>query len=133
MRRFLPGLVVVCALLIPSLAQKESNPFVGRWDFNITTPGGARAVWMGVHEKDGKLEVWYQPTGGNVYEVKNFHANGSHLTLTLSPTLAWELDARGGTLTGVQKRGNTTLELSGVRAPELKRRPQGMDQYRAAV
>jgi hypothetical protein len=121
MRRIPHGLVVVCALLIPALAQKESNPFVGRWDFNITTPGGARAVWLGVHEKDGKLEVWYQPTGGNVYEVKNFQANGSHLTLTLSPTLAWELDASGGTLTGVQKRGNNTLELTGVRAPELKR------------
>jgi len=52
--------------LLPALAQKESNPFVGRWDFNITTPGGVRAVWLGVHEKDGKLEVWYQPTGGNV-------------------------------------------------------------------
>ena len=121
MQRFPPSLVVVCGLLLPALAQKESNPFVGRWDFNITTPGGVRAVWLGVHEKDGKLEVWYQPTGGNVYEVKNFKANGSHLALTLSPTLTWELDASGGTLAGVQKRGNNTLELTGIRAPELKR------------
>ena len=121
MQRFPPSLVVVCGLLIPALAQKESNPFVGRWDFNITTPGGVRAVWLGVHEKDGKLEVWYQPTGGNVYEVKNFKANSSHLTLILSPTLTWELDASGGTLAGVQKRGNNTLELTGIRAPELKR------------
>lgn len=121
MRRFPSGLVFVCALLSPALAQKESNPFVGRWDLNILTPGGPRAVWLGVHEKDGKLEVWYQPTGGNVYEVKNFQLHGLHLTLALSPTLAWELDASGGKLTGVQKRGSNTLELAGVRAPELKR------------
>ena len=122
MRRFSTGLLIVCAFLIPARAQNESNPFVGRWDFNITTPGGARAVWLGVHEKGGKVDVWYQPTGGNVYEVKTFKLNGSHLTLTLSPTLTWELDASGDKLTGAQKRGGkTTLELAGVRSPDLKR------------
>jgi hypothetical protein len=121
MRRFPLSLVVVCALLIPAPAQKQGSPLVGRWDFNITTPGGARAVWLGVHEKGGKLEVWYQPTGGNVYEVKSFKVAGSHLTVTLSPTLTWELDASGDKLTGVQRRGNNTIELTGVRAPELKR------------
>jgi hypothetical protein len=121
MQRSPAGLVIVCALLIPAFAQREGTPFVGRWDFNITTPGGTRAAWLGVHEKDGKLDVWYQPTGGNVYEVKTFKVNGSHLTLTFSPTLTWELDASGGKLTGVQKRGNTSIELTGVRSPELKR------------
>jgi hypothetical protein len=121
MRRFPLSLVVVCALLIPALAEKEDSPLVGRWDFNVTTPGGARAVWLGVHEKGAKLDVWYQPTGGNVYEVKSFKVTGSHLTLMLSPTLTWELDASGDNLTGVQKRGNNTIKLTGVRAPELKR------------
>jgi hypothetical protein len=103
-------------ILITALAQK-SNPFLGRWDFNT---GVARANWLGVSEKDGKTEVWFQPTGGNLYEVKNFKLEGSHLTLNLGE-MTWELDAKGGKLTGVQKRGANTIELTGVRAPALKR------------
>ena len=104
-----------------ALAQQATNPFLGWWDFNITTTGGNGASWIGVSEKNGKLEVWYQPTGGNVFEVKNFNIAGSHLTLTLSSTVSWELDANGNALTGVQKRGGKTIPLTGVRAPELKR------------
>jgi hypothetical protein len=83
---------------------------------------------LGVTEKNGTLEVWYQPTGGNVYQVKDVKANGSHLTLMLTratdsrPALTWELDAAGGDkLSGTQRRGETSLALTGVRAPELKR------------
>jgi hypothetical protein len=53
--------------------------------------------------------------------------DGSHLTLNLSaatakrPATTWELDASGDKLTGVQKSGDKTIELTGVRAPELKR------------
>lgn len=104
-----------------ALAQQAGNPFLGWWDFNITTPGGNRASWIGVSEKNGKPEVWYQPTGGNVFEVENFKIAGSHLTLTLSSTTSWELNANGNTLTGVQKHGDKTTPLTGVRAPELKR------------
>ena len=121
MRKFTIGLMAVSALLIPAKAQKENNPFLGRWDFNISTPGGTRASWLGVTEREGKLEVWFQPTGGNVYEVKNFNVAGSHLTLRLSPAMVWELDARGRKLTGVAKRGANTIELTGVPTPELKR------------
>jgi hypothetical protein len=119
MRRHLTLPVVFCVLSIPSLAQ--SNPFLGRWDFNLSTPGGNRAVWLGVSEKGSQLEVWFQPTGGNVYEVKKFKVSGSHLALTLSPSLTWELDAADGKLSGIQKRGDSTMALTGVRAPELKR------------
>lgn len=112
---------VVSTLILPTLAQKNSNPFLGRWDFNITTSTGARANWLGVSEKDGKLEVWFQPTGGNLYEVKNFKVDGAHLTLNLSGPMTWELDANDGKLTGVQKRGDNTIQLTGVRAPALKR------------
>ncbi len=121
MQKFTAGLVVLCAFLAPAFAQKNGNPFVGRWDFNISTPGGTRASWLGVSEKGGKLEVWFQPTGGNVYELKDFKVEGTHMTLTLARTTTWELDASGGKLTGVQKRGTNTIELAGVRAPELKR------------
>lgn len=44
------------------------------------------------------------------------------MTLNLSKTMTWELDAKGGELRGVQKRGTNTIELAGVRAPELKRK-----------
>jgi|HubBroStandDraft_4_1064222.scaffolds.fasta_scaffold192887_2 hypothetical protein len=120
-------MMVVAALLMPALAQTPPNPFIGRWDFNLTTPRGTGACWLGITGKDGGLDVWYQPTGGNVYQVKDFHVDGSHLTINLSgssakrPATTWELDATGGKLTGVQKSGNLTTPLTGVRAPELKR------------
>ena len=53
---------------------------------------------------------------------ENFQRKWRAFDVTLSPTLTWELDASGDKLTGVQKRGGkTTLELAGVRSPELKR------------
>ena len=120
------SLMVAAVLLMPALA--SHNPLVGRWDFNIATPHGTHACWLGVTENAGNLEVWYQPPGGNVYQVKDVHADGSHLTLTLSaatasrPAMTWALETAGGKLTGVQKSGDITTALTGVRAPELKRR-----------
>jgi hypothetical protein len=108
-------------LLLPALAQAASSPFIGRWDFNVSTPGRAvGANWLGVTDKGGTLEIWWQPTGGNVFQVKDFKAEGNHLTLNLRPKLTWELDAAGDKLTGTQT-GGQTLALNGVRAPELKR------------
>jgi hypothetical protein len=108
--------LILFVLLITAYAQK-GNPFLGRWDFNIA---GGRANWLGVTVKDGKTEVWFQPTGGNLYEVKDFKLEGSHLTVSLGQ-MTWELKAKDGKLTGVQKRGADTIELTGVRAPALNR------------
>jgi len=99
-------------------ALAQSNPFLGRWDFNI---GPNRASWLGISDKGGKLEVWYQPTGGNVFEVKNFKVEGSHLSVQFSANMSWELDANDGKLVGVQKRGASSIALTGVRSPDLKR------------
>ncbi len=118
MRKLICNLAAVGAFLALAPAQTKS-PFVGRWDFNITTANGIRACWLGITEKDGKLDVWFQPTGGNVYEVKDVKTDASHLTLGLSG-MTWELDAAGGKLSGVQKRGSTTIALTGVPAPALK-------------
>jgi len=127
MKKFVIGLAVAMTALLAVFAQTgKGNPFVGRWDFNITTSGGNRASWLGVTEKGGKLEIWYQPTGGNVFEVKDFKIDGSHLSLSLGKNhgaSTWELDAKGGELTGVQKQGDATIALTGVRSPELKRSP----------
>jgi hypothetical protein len=110
-----------------ALAAGAGNPLVGRWNFNIQQGGANRAVWLGVSEKNGALEVWYQPTGGNVYQVKEFKTDGSHLSLTLAnatdkrPGLTWEVEAAGDKMTVMQKRGDTMTTLTGTRAPELKR------------
>ncbi|HUE01739.1 MAG TPA: DUF1080 domain-containing protein [Bryobacteraceae bacterium] len=120
------ALLAAAALLMPAHAQQNASPFAGRWDFNITTPGGTRAVWLGVTDKGGNLEVWYQPPGGNVYQVKDVQLDGPRLKLTVSPATAhrpattWILTASGDKLSGEQS-GGATIKLAGVRAPELKR------------
>jgi len=117
------------ALLIPTLALSSGSPFAGRWDFNIKSARGTRACWLGITEKGGSLDVWYQPPGGNVYQVKDFRVHGEHLTLNLfpaqgkRPAMSWELEASGGKLTGTQKLGAITTPLTGEPAPELKREP----------
>jgi hypothetical protein len=104
-----------------------ASPFVGRWNFNIPTPNGNRASWLGITEKSGQLVVQYQPTGGNVYEVKDPKVSGNRLVLLLGkptdkgPRATWELEATGGKLTGKQTRGTAIVPLSGAPAPDLKR------------
>jgi hypothetical protein len=117
----------LAALAPAALPQKTSNPLVGRWDITVNTAGGARADWLGITDKGGTLEVLFQPPGGNVYQVKEFQVNGSHMTLNLAaasgknPALVWEIDAAGDKLTGTQKRGDESSPIAGVRAPSLQR------------
>lgn len=111
------------ALLTLTIALQAASPFVGRWNFNL----GQRGSWLGITEKNGQLEVRHQPTGGNVYQVKDPKVTGNHLTLTLGqPTdkggqPTWDLDAAGDRLTGTQTHGTSTMPLTGTRAPDLKR------------
>lgn len=127
MRRFLLGVSVLTSLALGTVAQSASNPFVGRWDFDVQTPSGEKANWIGVSEKGGKLDVWFQPTGGHVYEVPDARIEGNRLSFTAAPATAkkpamtWDLTAAGGKLTGTQKQGSESIPLTGVRAPELKR------------
>ncbi len=122
--RFLFLLVAAAAATLHA-----ASPFAGRWNFTVNTPNGTRASWLGITEKNGTLEVWYQPTGGNVYRIEELKPDGHKLTLMLraganakaKPT--WELEATGkDKLTGVWKRGaNNSTPLEGTRAPELRR------------
>ncbi len=127
MTRFVLLLLFSAALLpIPSRAQ--TNPFVGRWDFDVPTPNGIGANWLGITEQGGNLDIWFQPTGGHVYQVKDYKLNGSHLNLTVAPAsnnhpaMTWELEATGGKLTGTERRGEKTVSLSGMPAPALDHR-----------
>ena len=133
MKRLAVILAAVAASAPLLLFSQAKSPLVGRWDFNLTgTDASGQTVsrgasWLGITEKNGALDVWYQPTGGNVVQLKDFKADGGHLTLTIGggrgPATIWELDAKGNALDGVQKHGDQSTALHGVRAPELKRNP----------
>jgi hypothetical protein len=124
--RLSAGVVFSASLLLPFSTYAKS-PFAGRWDFATTGSGAVGANWLGVTEKSGKLDVWFQPTGGHVHPVTDFKTEGAHMTLTVSPASGnhpaevWELDAQGDKLTGTQKRGDKTTPVSASRAPELNR------------
>ncbi len=128
MKRILVMLFALASFLLTAYSKPAANPLVGRWDFNITSGTSIQAIWLKVAERDGNLEVWYQPAGGHFYQVKDFKAEGSHLTLTTTaatadrPAETMELNAAGDRITGVRVRGNNSVSVSGVRAPELKRR-----------
>jgi hypothetical protein len=129
MRKLTIGTLLISALVTCAVSQPKSSPFVGRWDFNMAQGNTVRATWLGITEKNSALDVWYQPTGGNVYQLKDVKVEGSKLLLSISaagasskqPAVTWELEASGDKLTGVQKRGDASTPLNGVRAPELKR------------
>ena len=129
MHSFLVGVRLVTSLALGMVAQSASNPFIGRWDFDVQTPSGPKANWLGVSDMGGKVQVWFQPTGGHVHEVSDATVNGNHLSFTAAaatpkkPAMTWELTAAGDKLTGVQKQGSESIPLTGVRAPELKRDP----------
>lgn len=105
----------------------QPNPFIGRWNFNIQTPAGQRASWLGIYDRGSGLEVWYQPTGGNVFQLKDVKLEAGRLILTIPatgpmrPAAVWELEARGDRLAGVIRRGETATPIEGKRAPELRR------------
>jgi hypothetical protein len=123
------GVRVGLSVALAAVAGCASNPFVGRWDFNIQTSSGPKANWLGVSEKGGKVEVWFQPTGGNVREVPDAKFTGDHLLFIAAPAkknepaTVWELTAGNNKLAGAQKQGSESISLTGVRAPELKRNP----------
>jgi Domain of Unknown Function (DUF1080) len=116
--------VVACFALFA----QGNNPFLGRWDFNIpTASGGNSAAWLGIYDDHGPTEVWYQPTGGNVYQIQDFKISGSHISITITaanaqhPATTWELDADGDKLNGSRVTGDQKTALTGARAPKLDR------------
>jgi len=122
MSRSATNLLVLPAFLASALILSAASPFVGNWGFNIPTPtGGNRAAWLGVTEKAGQLEVWFQPTGGNVFQVKDFKAEGSRLSWTMGKSVV-QLVVAGGKLTGSMTRNDQTSPLNGFKEPALKRK-----------
>ena len=120
------AIALVFATFAPVVCPAAS-PFAGRWDFTVAGPNSTSAYWLGVTDNNGALDVWYQPSGGNVIRMKDFKAEGSHLSVTVTAATAtsaattWELDAAGGKLTGFIKGPAGSTPLTGLPAPELKR------------
>lgn len=113
------SILLISALALPAL-YAQTSPFVGRWDFNVTQANGQQAAnWLGIKEQGTGLDIWFQPTGGHVFQVPDYKASGSHLTLNIGHGLTWDLDAKDGKLVGTQKRGDHSIELSGSPAPAL--------------
>ena len=123
------SLVIVAALLAPAMSKAAASPFAGRWDITVTSPKESYPGWMELVERAGKPEVRVQPRTGSVRPAADVKLNGVHLALTVSaasakgPAVAWALDVKGDKLTGVEKRGDAVSQVTGVRAPELKRDP----------
>ncbi len=140
MKRFCIVTTLAMVVLIQPLAAQRKNPFVGRWDINVTTEKETYPNWMEVVEKDGALQVRIQPRGGNVRPAVGAKMEGSRLLVTVSPAtparaaagertatparpeLTWELTAKGSKFTGTQTLGDAAnAKLAGVRAPALNR------------
>lgn len=140
MKRNMFLMIAILVLTQAGFPQKTPSPLAGNWGFNLANASGNRALWLGITEKGGGFEIWYQPAGGHVIQVKDFKAEGAHLTVTVSPATEerpaeiWELDATGDRITGVQKRGSATVSLTGNREPSLARTaPAAWTAPRAAV
>jgi hypothetical protein len=122
MRNLFVGFILVATMASQALP-KSSNPFVGRWDFDNTSPTGVGANWLSVEEKSpGNYEVWFQPTGGHVYQLKDFKLEGDHLSFNAGRDTTWDLTAAHGRLNGTEKHGEKTRELAGLPAPALHRK-----------
>jgi hypothetical protein len=82
---------------------------------------------MSVSEKQGKLEVVFQSTQGHASPVASFSTSGSHMSVVINrateerPATTLELDVAGGKITGVRKSRDQTVELVGLRLPDMKR------------
>jgi hypothetical protein len=123
MRNFLVGLTLISTLTVSAFA-KNGKGFIGRWDFDVASSDHTvGANWLSVEPKGPHdYEIWFQPTGGHVYQVKDYKLEGNHLALHFAANNAWDLTAAGGGLTGTETHGDKTRKLTGVRAPALKRK-----------
>jgi hypothetical protein len=130
MKQFGMILLLLTGIVAAADAQAGRNPFAGRWDITVTTPNSTYPGWLELVEKDGQPTARYQPRGGSVQPVRGVKLEGSHVVLTLTratanrPETSWDLMANGDQLTGSLKQGDMAAgQVSGVRAPELKRAP----------
>jgi hypothetical protein len=116
-RAFFAGALLFCGYATLHAA----SPLAGRWDFAVTAENQTYPGWMELVETPAGPQVRVQPRTGSVVAAKDVHLDGTHLSFSFGRNLSWDLTASSGKLTGTQKMGERTAQLSGVRAPALKR------------
>ncbi len=116
-------LALAVLLATALVAQKSDNPFLGRWDLNVTQPNGtAYPDWIEVTRTGGGLAARIQPRGGGAFVAEGVQMEGSRLVVTARQGTRWELAVEGGKLVGSIKHGETSQgTIAGVRAPLLDR------------
>jgi hypothetical protein len=140
MKRIFAFLLLSFVLLIPALSKDQGVSFAGRWDITITplanpvsppkNPAQLEPYpdWMEVVAHDGKFDARMVGRSGSVHPIDEVKVDGGKLKLVVSaaakgPAVTWELEVKGNSLTGLQKRGDVvTAQIAGARAPELKRK-----------
>ncbi len=136
MKKTFSVLVAVCLSVVASA--EHNNPFLGRWALTLS---GGKAGWLGVEEKDGKLQASVLWGGGSVLPVASVKIEGEKLIFTCIQKVK-ETTGKGKTITetvtatlhgdimqlGAVKRDETgkesdRVEFSGKRIPALPTRP----------
>src|SRR5690349_9809971 len=127
MKKVYVALLLAAAAFVPALSQNSKNQFVGRWDLTVTANGVKYPSWLEVTENDGRLDARAQQRTGNVAPVAGVRMEAQKLLVTVAAAapsraeIIWNLAEKGGHLSGVSKQGDATWQISGVRAPALKR------------
>jgi hypothetical protein len=125
--RILSVAVLLSGLAFAQRLPETSSPFAGRWDIVLTMPDGSTSPrWMDyVEGRDPLIRI--QPSGGSVHPAYDVNVDGAHITLTMNkasdkrPATTWDLKIKNKLLTGTQTTGDQVVQISGVKAPDLKR------------
>ena len=127
-------------MLVPALSQKHaSDSFAGRWDLTITAGNTSYPSWMELVDEGGSPAVRIVGRTGSARSVQDVsvqtHAAGAQMGSSLSfittesfggkpVKVTWAMSLQGDKLSGKQHRSDgVDYELTGVRAPALKRKP----------
>jgi hypothetical protein len=120
---------MLSGLAIAQRLPETASPFQGRWDIVLAMPDGSTSPrWMDyVEGRDPLIRI--QPSGGSVHPAYDVNVDGAHITLTMNkasdkrPATTWDLRIKNKALTGTQTTGDQVAQISGVKAPDLKREP----------
>jgi len=121
-------LFVVTLFTAFSVGRAES-PFIGRWA--LTLPSGS-AGWLGIEEKDGKLQGSILWSGGSVLPVEGVKIEGDTFTVTrvakdVTETITGKVTGDDLALTTVKSKGDgkefAKADFSGKRIPPVPPAP----------
>ncbi|HUO15387.1 MAG TPA: DUF1080 domain-containing protein [Verrucomicrobiae bacterium] len=125
-------LVLISSLSLHSADKNPSTPastqpFLGRWDLTLTTPGHTYGMWLEITQEDGQYKARMVSRWGHARLLPKLEISGDHLTF-VSPKE--EEDSKEdlvfvGKLSGKTIEGTTTgpdgttWHWNGERAPDL--------------